>query len=92
MVDYYYNPIQALKEFKPNFYDLLLIDIKMDPINGFDLYNEIRKKDTKPKICFITAGGILYDIKNKLPYDCNIIKKPIENEELILIVNDLVSR
>lgn len=91
MVDYYYNPIKALKEFKPNFYDLLVIDIKMDPINGFELYNEIRKKDTKPKICFITAGEIIYEIKNKLLYDYSIIKKPIENEELIQKIKDLVN-
>lgn len=91
IVDYYYNPILALNEFKSNFYDLLVFDIKMFPMNGFELYTEIKKRDTKPKICFITAGEILDDIKFKLPYDYNIIKKPIENEELILTINNLLN-
>ncbi len=91
MVDYYYNPLKALKEFKSNFYDLLMIDIKMSPMNGFELYNEIRKKDIKPKICFITAGELIYETKSKLLYDYSIIRKPIENKELIQKINNLVN-
>ena len=63
----------------------------MCPMNGFELYTEIKKMDIKPKICFITTGEILDDIKSKLPYDCNIIKKPIENGELILTINKLLN-
>jgi two-component system catabolic regulation response regulator CreB/two-component system response regulator ChvI len=43
IVDYYYNPILALDEFKPNFYDLIILDIKMPHINGLQLYREIKK-------------------------------------------------
>ncbi len=63
----------------------------MCPMNGFELYGEIRKKDIKPKICFLTAGEILYETKNKLSYDYTIIRKPIENEELIQKINNLVN-
>jgi CheY-like chemotaxis protein len=31
----YNNPVVALSEFKPNFYDLLLVDINMPHMNGF---------------------------------------------------------
>ena len=56
IVDYYYNPIVALDEFKSNFYDLIILDIQMPDINGFQLYREIRKRDIKAKICFLTAS------------------------------------
>ena len=92
IVNYYSNPVIALDEFKANFYDLLVFDIKMSPMNGFELYGEIKKRDIRPKICFITAGEILDDMKNNLTYNCNIIiKKPIENEELIKIINDVLN-
>lgn len=35
--------------------ELLLLDVKMPNINGFELYREIRKRDDKVKICFLTA-------------------------------------
>lgn len=50
------NPQVALSSFKPNFYDLILLDIKMPKIDGFEFYKEIKKKDDKVKICFLTAS------------------------------------
>jgi YesN/AraC family two-component response regulator len=46
----------ALKSFKPNFYDLVLIDIVMPDIDGFDLYERLKKIDPDIKACFLTAG------------------------------------
>ena len=43
VVDYYYNPVVAVDEFKSNFYDLIILDIQMPDINGFQLYREIKK-------------------------------------------------
>jgi DNA-binding response OmpR family regulator len=45
IVDYYCNPVLALDEFKSNFYDLIIIDIQMQDINGFQLYREIKKRE-----------------------------------------------
>jgi DNA-binding response OmpR family regulator len=44
IVDYYYNAVLALDEFKSNFYDLIILDIQMPDINGFQLYREIKKR------------------------------------------------
>lgn len=41
----YTNPVKALKDFKPNFYGLIILDIKMPEINGFELYNQFKNKD-----------------------------------------------
>ena len=39
------NPVEALSEFKPNFYDLLLVDINMPHLNGFELCEKILMSD-----------------------------------------------
>jgi CheY-like chemotaxis protein len=57
----YNNPIDALASFKPSFYDLLLVDINMPKMNGFELYKRILEIDLNVKICFITAGDTNID-------------------------------
>ena len=52
----YNDPILALSSFKPHHYDLVMLDLKMPKIDGFELYNEIRKIDNLTKVCFITAA------------------------------------
>jgi two-component system, OmpR family, response regulator ChvI len=85
-VDSYNDPLLALKNFKPNFYDLLLIDIRMPHMTGFDFYQKISKIDNKVKVCFITAFEVYYralleefaDVEQKC-----FIQKPISIDELI---------
>jgi DNA-binding response OmpR family regulator len=91
IVDYYNNPILALNEFKPNFYDLIILDIQMPDINGMQLYREIRKRDNKVKICFLTGSETLFDIAYKFTSVYTFITKPVENKELIKIVNDVLN-
>ena len=61
-VDTFNDPEIALSNFNPNFYDIMLLDIKMPKMNGFELYENIRKKDSsaKTKACFITAYEVYY--------------------------------
>jgi CheY-like chemotaxis protein len=61
-VDSYNDPLIALQNFEPNFYDLLLLDIRMPNMNGFELYDKIEKIDNKVKACFVSA----YDIEDKV--------------------------
>jgi CheY-like chemotaxis protein len=55
------NPVTALVEFKPNFYDLLLIDINMPLMDGFQLAQNLVRRDPNVRVCFITAGEINMD-------------------------------
>ena len=52
----YTDPVKALQEFKPYFYDLILLDIKMPVLNGFELCRKIREVDRSVHIIFITAS------------------------------------
>ena len=54
-VDSYNNPILALEKFRVDVYDLLIIDIKMQKMNGFELYKKMKEIDNKVKVCFFTA-------------------------------------
>jgi DNA-binding response OmpR family regulator len=57
----YTDPIQALQEFKPNYYDLILLDIKMPVLDGFELCEKIREIDKTVHIVFITALESYYE-------------------------------
>ena len=52
IVDYYNKPIIALDEFKSKFYDLIILDIQMPDINGFQFFREIKKGTSKQKYVF----------------------------------------
>ena len=54
-VQVFNDPLVALSNFKPNIYDLLILDIKMPNMTGFELYRKLKEIDSKVKVCFITA-------------------------------------
>ena len=59
-VDVFNDPKLALSDFKAGWYDLLLLDILMPKMNGFELYQQLKNIDDKVKVCFITAYEIYY--------------------------------
>ena len=63
----------------------------MPDMNGFQLYREIKKRDVKAKICFLTASESIFDIAYKFSPVYTFIRKPIQNNDLIRIINDLLN-
>jgi CheY-like chemotaxis protein len=57
----YNDPVIALSEFKPNFYDLLLVDIEMPHMNGFELSEKILAIDINVKVCYMSSAEINRD-------------------------------
>jgi CheY-like chemotaxis protein len=95
-VDVYNDPLLALSDYKPGIYDLLLLDIKMPNLNGFELYKKIKDieggydDDDKPRVCFITAyEGYRNQFNELFPtleeVDC-FLKKPITLPDLVKAV------
>ena len=84
---YTYNePLEALSQFRPNFYDLLLIDINMPKMNGIDLSIQLLELDTNVKICFITAGDANIEVLREIYPTRSIgcyIKKPVTIDQLV---------
>jgi DNA-binding response OmpR family regulator len=95
LVDSYNDPTLALSNFKLGFYDLLLLDIRMPKINGFDLYQKIREIDSNVKICFLTASELFYEEYRRLDTHPTVdkehfIQKPFRSEELIRQLNEVL--
>jgi two-component system, OmpR family, response regulator ChvI len=93
-VDSFTDPFSALNNFKLGLYDLILIDIALPKMNGFELYKKIRKLDNRVIICFLTAGEMYYEEVRKqvfpeLEANC-FIRKPITNEDLVRSVRDIL--
>jgi DNA-binding response OmpR family regulator len=94
-VDSFTDPLLALQNFKEQdgMYDIIILDIKMPKMNGFELYRQIKKIDDKVKVCFLTASEMYYGayehIFNTLDVKC-FIQKPIENKELIDRLNKIM--
>jgi len=82
----YNDPLLLLEEFKPNFYDLLLTDIYMPNMNGFQLYEKILGLDINFRVCFMSALEVnaeaLREIYPKVSFGC-FIEKPITIEYLV---------
>ena len=83
----YNNPVLALSEFKPNFYDLLLTDINMPHMDGFELCKNRLELDTNVKVCFISAAEVnveaLREVYPKARSIGCFIKKPVSIEYLV---------
>lgn len=90
-VDTFTDPSLALKRFKPSLYDLVLIDIVMPDIDGFELYERLKIIDPDVKVCFLTASEMYHEEFRKAEH-CALdkdlfLQKPISTDNLIREIN-----
>jgi DNA-binding response OmpR family regulator len=97
-VDTFNDPILALNNYKANLYDLVILDIKMPKMDGFELYIKLREKDPKVKICFLTVIATFNEEfrKTRLALGKTInedyfIQKPINTKDLIKKLNSIMN-
>jgi CheY-like chemotaxis protein len=96
-VDAFTDPLLALTTFRSDHkkYDFLVLDIKMPNMNGFELYEEMRKIDNQVKACFLTAFGEGYtqEFGRRFLASTNVsfIRKPIRVDDLVKKVNKMVN-
>jgi two-component system, OmpR family, response regulator ChvI len=92
-VDTFNEPAAALAKFAPGTYDIAILDIRMPKMNGFELYREMRKVDSKASVCFLTAFDVHRDEFEKMFPDVRVkafLKKPITIDNLVIQLNRLV--
>jgi DNA-binding response OmpR family regulator len=90
-VDAFTDPKLALSSFKPGSYNLVLIDIMMPEMDGFELYERLKKLDPDVKMCFLTASEMYHQkIREVEHYTLNkdlFLQKPISTDDLIREIN-----
>jgi DNA-binding response OmpR family regulator len=82
----YNDPRAVLLDFEPDVYDLLLIDINMPYINGFQLSERILEIDINVKICYMSSGEInrdaLREVHPSISLGC-FMRKPVSIDYFI---------
>jgi YesN/AraC family two-component response regulator len=97
-VDTFYSSelaIQAFDSHPKDYYDLILTDIRMPKINGFELYRRIKEKNPSMKIAFITAFEINKEEFNKVLPSIDVkdfIIKPVSMSDLSSKLKEIVKR
>ena len=90
IVDTFNDPQAALASFQPMYYDIMIIDIRMPRINGFDLYRQVKKRDSGVKVCFLTAFQVYYEEFKKIFPTVDVkafIRKPVSISNLVNQIN-----
>jgi two-component system, OmpR family, response regulator ChvI len=94
-VDAYNDPQLALSAFKQAYYDLLILDIKMPKMDGYELYEKLRKIDDKVKVCFLTASE-RYKEEHRPSFlsssYATFLTKPITVDDLFKKVNEMIKQ
>ena len=91
----YNDPVLAYKNLMEGLYDLVILDIRMPVIDGFLLYQKIKRTDSKVKICFLTATEYFHEEIRREQGLGNykqesFLRKPIENKDLVREIDKLL--
>jgi two-component SAPR family response regulator len=96
-VDTFNDPADVISKYnnQPGIvHDLLIIDILMPRMNGFELYEKIKKIDNNAKVCFISAYRMYFEALREMYPDYEVdcfMNKPFENEDLLRKVDGALS-
>lgn len=91
------DPLLAFQFFKPRYYDLVILDIKMSKMNGFELYQQLKKKDSHLRVCFLTAVSEFRDYEqykkdvSPKPHERYFLAKPASEDELRRRVSEMLA-
>jgi CheY-like chemotaxis protein len=90
------DPDLALKRFKLNFYAIVLIDLMMPKMGGFELYEQLKKIDPDVKVCFLTASKMYHpevrEVEHCALNEDLFLQKPISNEDLVIEIDKKINR
>ena len=92
------DPALAWEQFKPNLYDLRILDINLPKINGFELYDQLKIKDSNIKTLFITGLSSVesYNTGNSKVYPLkgkrHFMMKPVSTRNFWNRFNDAFPR
>jgi DNA-binding response OmpR family regulator len=94
-VDTFTDPELALSSFKPGVYHLVILDIVMTKMDGFELYERLKKVDPGIKVCFLTASEMYHEEMRGIEH-CALnkdlfLQKPISTDDLIREINKKVN-
>ena len=93
IVDSFYNPLEALEKMTNTAYDLIISDIMMPKMDGFEFARIIRDDNKEIPILFITAKEAFEDKKRSFLIGVDdYMVKPIDINELVLRVGALLKR
>lgn len=92
-VDSKTEPYEGLELALSNKYDLVFLDLKMDKIDGMDLFNELRKKDPYLPVAIVTGYPSMDTaIESVKLHASDYILKPFTPEEILKSVNRIISQ
>ncbi|MCP3930359.1 MAG: response regulator transcription factor [Bacteroidetes bacterium] len=87
------NGKDALKYFDEQFFDLLILDIMLPEVDGFQICEQIRLTNLEVPIIFLTAKDTAFDRVTGLKKGADdYLTKPFNLEELLLRVQNLIKR
>lgn len=87
------NGIQGLERFKSDGADIIVADVMMPGMDGFNMAREIRKLSPDVPLLFLTAKSTIDDIEEGFEIGANdYLKKPFELRELIIRIKALLRR
>jgi DNA-binding response OmpR family regulator len=86
-VDTFTDPVEVLSNFKAGLYNLLIIDIRLPKMDGFELYDKIKEIDNEAKVCFVSAYEINYKALRAIfpspDIDECFIRKPVNMKDFV---------